>query len=261
MQSDSRLFLVYLAVKYKGDVGLIVNALRNKEKVPLNEAENIYKSLSCKVITLLDYDYPRKLKQIHNPPIVLFYYGDISLIDDNKRKLAVVGSRQFSSYGKEATSYLVGEMARECIVVSGLASGIDAIAHQAAINNKGRTIAVLGSGIDFCYPEENKELYEEIKKNHLLISEYPGVTPPDGYHFPLRNRIVVGLSDGLLVSQINTYASGTNISISLAVDYNKPVLAIPHPINEEVANVTNKLLGEGIPSAESKKDIMEELNW
>ena len=260
-QSESRLMLIYLAVKYKGDVNQILTAMLQNEKVPYPEAENIAKSLPCKAITLLDYDYPSKLKHAYNPPIVLFYYGDITLLDDNKRKLGVVGSRECSEYGRKATAKLVGGLARDAVIVSGLAYGIDGAAHQATIDNNGRTIAVLGSGIDYCYPDENRELYESIKKNHLLISEYPGMTTPDQDHFPMRNRIIVALSDALLVPQINTYKSGTNISIGLAIQSNKTVMAIPHPIDEGFPNITNKLLNEGAALVESSDDIKDELDW
>jgi len=258
---DSRIYLIYLAVKYEGDYFKIVNALQLKEDVSKQEAEKVYKSLKCKVITFIDYDYPRKLKYAYRPPLVLFYYGDISLIDDDRRRLGVVGSRSFSEYGKMATETIVGGLAKQCVIVSGLAKGIDAIAHQTAIDNGGRTIAVLGSGIDICYPIENKQLYEEIKTNHLLISEYPNNITPDGRHFPARNRIIVALSEGILVPQINSYQSGTNISINFALEMNKPVLAIPHPINEEVPNVTNQLLFEGADLVEKVDDVLTFLKW
>lgn len=261
MEFDSRVLLIYLAIKYQGDFQLILNALIQSEKIPYEDALKICQSLKCKVITLLDYDYPEKLKLVQHPPIVLFYYGDISLIDDKKHKLGVVGSRECSSYSTEHATKIVGDMAHDAVIVSGLAYGIDAVAHQAAIDNNGRTVAVLGSGIDYCYPETNRALYEDIKKNHLLISEYPGLTTPDGAHFPMRNRIITGLSDAILVPQINSYCSGTMISVTLALQLNRPVLAIPHPIGEETPNITNKLINEGATLVESKEDILDELDW
>lgn len=258
---DSRDLLIYLAVKYDGDYFKILTALQAHEDVPYAQAEKVARSLKCKAVTCLDYDYPERLKKAFRSPIVLFYYGDISLLDDNKHFLGVVGSREYSEYGKNATEQIVGGVARKCVIVSGLAKGIDAIAHQAAIDNGGRTIAILGSGIDNCYPEENEELYQEIKTHHLLMSEYPGRSKPDKTHFPARNRIVTALSDALLVPQINTFQSGTNISINYALEMGKLVFAIPHPINEEMPNVTNKLLLEGADLVESAEEFLSLMKW
>ena len=255
---DSRKLLVYLAVKYKGDYEQILNAILLKETdVPYEEVLDVYQSLKCKVMTYLDYDYPLRLKQIKHPPIVLFYYGDISLLD--KRSISVVGSREYSEYGKECTERIIAEIIKGKVVVSGLAKGIDAIAHQAAIDNGGQTIAILGSGIDYCYPSENKELYEEIKKNHLLMSEYPFDTIPDRDHFPMRNRIVAALGDALFVPQINTYMSGTMITLNLALNLGKEVFVAPHPFGSGTIN--NSMLNEGATLIESKEQMLRDLHW
>ena len=255
---DSRKLLIYLAVKYKGDYEQTLNAMLLKDlNVPYEEVIKVYQSLPCKVMTYLDYDYPERLKRIKHPPLVLFYYGDISLLD--MKSIAVVGSRDYSEYGKECTERVIAGIIKGKVVVSGLAKGIDAIAHQAAIDNGGRTIAVLGSGLDYCYPSENRELYEEIKKNHLIMSEYPFDTPPDKEHFPMRNRIVVALGDALYVPQINTYMSGTMISLSLGLDLNKEIFVAPHPLGSETVN--NQLLNEGATLVESKEQMLRDLNW
>jgi len=254
---DSRYLLVYFAVKYQGDFQKIYSALVLKEEVPYEEAKKVYDSLKCKVMTLLDYDYPEKLKTVCQPPMVLFYYGDISLLD--KESLAVVGSREYSNYGKHCTERIIKDVIPGRVLISGLAKGIDAIAHETAIKCGAKTIAVLGSGIDYCYPSDNKELYEEIKKNHLLISEYPGKTPPNAHQFPMRNRIVVGLSDGIFVPQINSFMSGTMISYCLAVESNKAVIVAPHPIGSPCIN--NELINEGAAVAINAKQIKYELKW
>ena len=255
---DSRKLLIYLAVKYKGDYDQILNAILLKEtNVPYEEVLKVYQSLKCKVMTYLDYDYPARLKLIKHPPLVLFYYGDISLLD--KKSIAVVGSREYNRYGKHCTEKIIAGIIKGKVVVSGLAKGIDAIAHQAAIDNGGQTIAILGSGIDYCYPSENRELYEEIKKNHLIMSEYPFDTVPDRDHFPMRNRIVVALGDALYVPQINTYMSGTMISLNLGLDLNKEVFVAPHPLGSETIN--NQLLNEGATLVESREQMLRDLNW
>ena len=255
---DSRLLLIYLAVKYKGDYEQMLTAmLMNDINVTYEEAINVCKALPCKTITFLDYDYPQRLKLIHRPPLVLFYYGDISLLDE--KNIAVVGSRNYSEYGKMCTEKVVGDIIRGHTLISGLAKGIDGIAHRAAIENGGRTIAVLGSGIDNCYPLENKDLYEEIKRNHLLISEYPYDTEPAGVHFPMRNRIVAGLANAFYVPQINSYMSGTMISINLALEMGKEVFVTPHPLDSEAINT--KLLNEGATLVESSEQVSEALGW
>ena len=258
IQFDSRPLLIYFAVKYHGDFQKIMMALELKETPSLKAIEKVNQSLKCKAITLLDYDYPLRLKQVLYPPIVLFYYGDISLLN-NEQALAVVGSRDYNEYGKECTERIVSEIAKGRVIVSGLAQGIDAVAHECAMRNGGRTIAVLGSGIDYCWPPENQELYEEIKKKHLVISEYPGRTPPYPKNFPMRNRIVVGLSQGVYVPQVNTYASGTMISVNIAVEMNKDVFVAPWPINSETAN--NQLIEEGALITIDKETILTYLKW
>ena len=261
IEYDSRKILIYLAVKYDGDPFKIINAvrLREDEHVPYSEMEKVCDSIKSRVITYLDKDFPSKLKTMFRPPLVLFYYGDITLLDDNKRRYGVVGSREYSEYGEAVTKKIVKEMGRGKVLVSGMAKGIDTIGHQAALDNKVRTIAVLGSGIDNCYPEENKELYERLKKEELVVSEYPNMSEPDKAHFPMRNRIVVALSDALIVPQINSHVSGTTISVNLAVGSNKPVYVVPHSIFEGTVN--NDLIQEGANVAENGRQILEDLHW
>ena len=255
---DGRLLLIYLAIKYQGDYDQIMFAVENRiYDVTYDEAEKAYESLPCKVLTILDYEYPEKLKYIWHPPLVLFYYGDLSLL--YKRCIATVGSRNYSEYGKECTKKILSQIHRGNVIVSGLARGIDAIAHECTIKNGGRTIAVLGCGIDICYPVENQELYEEIKKNHLLISEYPYDTTPDREHFPQRNRIVVGLADAIFVPQINTYQSGTMISLNYGNNIGKPILVAPFPPGSDTIN--NQLISEGAILADNGPQIMDELGW
>lgn len=261
IEIDSRKILIYLAVKYDGDPVKIINAmrLREDENVPYSEIEEVCDSVKSKVITYLDKDFPSKLKTMFRPPLVLFYYGDITLLDEDKRRYGVVGSREYSEYGELATRKLVKEMGADTIVVSGLARGIDAIAHESAFDNNAKTIAVLGSGIDNCFPEENKELYERIKTEGLVISEYPSMSEPTGDHFPMRNRLIVALSEALIVPQINSQVSGTTIAINLAVGNNKPVYVVPCSIFEDTVN--NEIIAEGANPALSGQQILEDLHW
>ena len=255
---DSRLVLIYLAIKYDGDYDKIALAIQLKEDPPAEEVVKVCESLKCHAVTLLDYDYPLVLKEIYRPPFVLFYYGDISLLKRHDI-LAVVGARENNEYGKYCTEKIVSKVAPGRVIVSGLARGIDAIAHQCAIDNGGRTIAVLGSGIDYCYPPENQALYEEIKKNHLVISEYPGVSSPSKNHFPMRNRIVTGLAEGIYIPQINDYMSGTMISVSQSLNLGKMVFVSPDQIDKPTIN--NQLIDEGAIFTIDGETIMVELEW
>lgn len=255
----SRDTLIYFAVKYEGDAFKMVNALTLGEdiRVTPEEMKKVCDAVKSKTITFLDNDYPECLRHMYRPPLVLFYYGDISLLYDDKLKYAVVGTREPSEYGIQATQKIVSEMAYGNVLVSGMAKGIDAIGHQAAIDNHGKTIAVLGSGIDYCYPEENRELYERLKKDQLVISEYPGMVTPDAPHFPMRNRIVVQLCKGIIVPEVKSHRSGSVISINMANSNNKPVYIVPHSIFSE--NINNYIINEGALVAENGKEILEDL--
>ena len=258
MMYDSRMVLIYFALKYEGDYEKILTAIQLNEAPPEEEVVKAYQSLKCGALTILDYDYPTKLKQVTRPPFVLFYYGDITLIN-HTQILATVGARECNAYGRIATEKILSEVAPGRVIISGLAKGIDAFAHECAIRNGGRTIAVLGSGIDNCYPSENKELYEIIKKNHLLISEYPGMVTPDGPHFPMRNRIVTGLADGVFVPQINNYMSGTMVSITQSANMGKRVFVAPDQIGRPTIN--NRLIDEGAIFTIDGETILYELQW
>jgi DNA processing protein len=259
--SESRKLLIFLAVKYNGDFGKILTALQLKEDIdtPYEVVEEVYNNLKCKTLTFLDYDYPEKLKKIYRPPLVLFYYGDVTLLSDKQKTFAVVGSRHYNDYGKAVTEKIISEMPKDTILISGMAKGIDTLAHEAAIKHKIRTIAVLGSGIDFCYPSENKHLYEKIKKDYLLISEYPNALEPSPSYFPERNRIVVGLSNAVVVPQINSFQSGTMISINLALSIDKPIYVVPTSIFDETVN--NDLINEGATPLKNAAQILENLKW
>ncbi|MCF0117799.1 MAG: DNA-protecting protein DprA [Bacilli bacterium] len=247
--------LLYMSIKYNGDWDKIFHAMQEKEKVDFDQFEKYKADLKCKYITILDEDYPDILKQINKPPFVLFYYGDINLL--KTRKICVVGSRKYSDYGKRQCEYFIDKIASEATVVSGLASGIDSIAHQACINAGGKTIAVLGSGIDNCYPVSNKILYEVIKNHHLVLSEYPSLVEPDKRNFPARNRIVAGISDLTFVIE-GKEKSGTLITVAYSLEQGKDVCCLPRNVDEY--SVCNKLIKDGAYLVETPEDILELIN-
>ena len=244
--------LLYLSLKYKGDWESIFHAVRVKEKYDHAKLEELRKDMKCKYVTLLDKEYPSCLKLTYRPPFVIYYYGNLDLLKTNT--IGVIGSRDNSGYGKENCTKIVSELSKELTIVSGLARGIDSIAHQAAINASGKTIAVLGSGIDNCYPKENLSIYNNIKENHLLLSEYPGDVAPDAEHFPMRNRIIAGISNSLFVVECKK-RSGTAITIGYTLEAGKDVFCLPH--NVDGVNFCNSLIKEGAYLVESAKDILD----
>lgn len=213
--------------------------------------------LGIKIISFWDENYPKRLKDIFDPPLVLHIYGELP--DDDNIFIGVVGSRNCSQYGKTACELVTGELARKGIVtVSGGAYGIDSVAHRITLSNNGKTVAVMGNGLDVPYPASNASLYKEIAENGgAVISETPFGTPPTPFRFPVRNRIISGLSDGVLVCQAPV-ASGSLITANCALEQGKEVFAIPGNITEKKSSGCLKLLKEGAVLVESAEDIFQE---
>ncbi|MBT8490569.1 MAG: DNA-processing protein DprA [Deltaproteobacteria bacterium] len=208
------------------------------------------------IISARDPSYPQTLLNIYDFPPVLYVKGILSEEDIN---VAVIGSRMASTYGKFMTERLCRELALNGItVVSGMARGIDSAAHRGSLTGKGRTIAVLGSGINVIYPPENKKIYEKIWENGAVISEFPFHTQPKGPHFPARNRIISGLSLGVVVVEA-TERSGSLITARLGLEQGKEVFAVPGSIDSPGSKGTHKLLKEGAKLVESVYDILEEI--
>ena len=249
--------LLYLALKYKGDWDLIYKHLSNHLEFDEKEAEKVIKDVNSNYLTILDEDYPAILKETYKPPFVLFYHGDLSLLDDKRNKIAVVGSRKATKYGVEMTQKLVEGISKDFVIISGLALGIDSCAHTSAINSGGKTIAVLGNGINFHYLECNQDLYKEIKEKHLIISEYPDMTPPSPDKFPIRNRIIAGLTYNLLVSE-GKKGSGTQITAMLVAQKSGNVCCVPTKAGED--SICNLLIKEGAYLVETPEDIYESTN-
>ncbi len=215
--------------------------------------------LGINFITLWEQDYPIRLKNIFAPPLILYYIGDLSL--SNSNCVAIVGTRRPSLYGKKIAAKYSTELSKQGItIVSGLARGIDSIAHKASLKNSGKTIAVTGSGIDVIYPPENKELYYDIAKNGLIISEYPIGTKPDAQNFPKRNRIISGLSLGTLIVETRIQG-GAMHTAEYALDQGREVFAIPGNIDSVSSGGTNLLIKKGQAKlVQNTEDILVELN-
>lgn len=255
---NGRDLIIYLSYTNGGNWSKVYDAIRKKDVTyKEEEVKRVVNSIKSNVITTLDPEFPFVLKDIAMPPFVLYYYGDISLLDNYYKNITVVGSRENSAYGADKTFEIVKGLAEKgYTIVSGLAKGIDSVAHKAAIAGGGKTIAVLGSGIDYCYPYENRELYEEIKKNHLIISEYPGFDAPTQRQFPERNRLVASLSSTILVGEAGIH-SGTFITVANGLANGRNICCIPYPVDANSA--CNKLIREGATLVETAQDVIDEL--
>jgi len=206
------------------------------------------------VLTPLDKTYPERLRKIPDPPRTLYIKGsDFSLF--GRPSIAVIGSRKNTDYGRIVTQRLVRQLVENgFVIISGMARGIDTIAHEAALESGGKTIAVLGSGIDVIYPRENGELYQLI---HLVVSEFPPGTKPLKENFPQRNRLVAGLSNGVLVIEA-AKRSGTLITARQAAEQGKEVFAVPGPITSPLSEGTAWLIKQGAKLVYSLDDILDE---
>jgi DNA processing protein len=208
-------------------------------------------------ISCFDKDYPSRLKDIPDRPLGLFVLG--KLPDGNKPHLAMVGSRRCTKYGATEAFNLSGEAAKAgCVIVSGMADGIDGMAHKGALEVKGDTIAVLGCGVDICYPAGNRELMENIKATGCIVSELPPGTRPSKYTFPARNRIISGLSDAVAVIEADE-KSGTLITVDHALEQGRDVMALPGNISSRLSRGTNKLIREGAGIITCAEDILNTL--
>lgn len=208
------------------------------------------------IVTAADSRYPSLLRTIYDFPPLLYMKGSLTTDDIN---IAVVGSRRASTYGTFMTDRLSRELAMKGItVVSGMARGIDSAAHKGALSVQGRTIAVLGSGIDIIYPPENKRLFDEISEKGAVISEYPLGTGPKSPHFPSRNRIISGMSYGIVVVEANE-RSGSLITARLALEQGREVFAVPGSIDAPGSKGTHRLLRDGAKLVENVYDVLEEI--
>ena len=223
--------------------------------------EKIWENIQRQGIVVLTWDdevYPRRLKEIAQPPPVLYVRGEIRLEDE--WSVAIVGTRRMTSYGRQVTEEIAGALARSGVtVISGMARGVDAIAHQAALNAGGRTLAVMGCGVDRIYPPEHQCLAEQIITQGGLVSDYPPGTPPEASNFPPRNRIISGLAMAVVVVEASL-KSGAMITASFAADQGREVFAVPGNINAPQSQGANRLIQNGAHPLLDVRDILEILD-
>ena len=213
----------------------------------------------CHVLISSDEDYPGLLREIYDPPIVLYVKGRLTAADKNA--VALVGSRQTTHYGVEVARRLAYQLAYVGVtVVSGGARGIDTAAHQGALNGKGRTVAVLGTGINLVFPPENAELYERLAAHGAVITQFPFNRPADKQSFPIRNRIVAGMTLGTVVVEANL-TSGALITANFANDYGRQVFAVPGRIDSPRSKGCHDLIKKGAKLCEEAEDILSEFEY
>jgi DNA processing protein len=211
-----------------------------------------------KAITWHHPEYPVRLKEIHDPPPVLYYQGE--LLPSDQRSVAVVGTRSPTSYGREAAATLTSQLARSGItIVSGLALGIDGIAHRAALDSGERTLAMVANGLDIIYPREHANLSRRISEQGAVVSEVPLGIRPDSRSFPRRNRLISGVTLGTLVVEAGE-GSGTRWTVYHALEQDREVFCVPGSIFSPASQLTNRLIQEGAKLVSSANDVMEELN-
>ncbi|WP_205407207.1 DNA-processing protein DprA [Sporosarcina sp. PTS2304] len=225
------------------------------ERLPLVE---LLEKVNCSPITIFHRNYPEELKQLYDPPAVIYCMGNEKLLRSRLR-VGIIGSRQATYYSKKALDFIVPPLVdRNIPIVSGLAAGADTMAHQAAMDFGGETIGVLGHGFSHMYPKKNMKIAQEIAKNHLLITEYPPYFSPAKWTFPMRNRIISGLSNALVITE-SVERSGTMSTVEHALDHGKEIFAVPGAIDSPLSAGPNKLIDEGAKPLWSGFQILDSL--
>jgi DNA processing protein len=245
-------------LQIEGVTSRIITALRNHKP-----SENLQRELDqsqqhgFQIVTMLDSAYPRLLREIPDPPPYLYVYGKL---DDSPKNIAVVGSRHATAYGINTARDLCKDLAALGItIVSGMARGIDTSAHEGALMGKGKTVAVLGCGLDRIYPAENCTLYHRISENGAVVSEFALKTEPEAHNFPIRNRIISGISLGTVVVEASK-KSGSLITARLAAEQNREVFAVPGSVQSFKSIGTHTLIKQGAKLVEHAQDVIEELS-
>lgn len=236
----------------------VENLLRVRRQLDLDAEMAKIEKVGARLLTLADDDYPALLKKIPDAPTVLYVRGQLVPADDHA--LSIVGTRRATSYGRDAAYHFAKQLAAQGItIISGLAHGVDSAAHRGALDGGGRTLAVLGCGIDRIYPADNQKLADDILRHGAIISEFPVGTPPDGRNFPRRNRIISGLALGVLVVEAPE-KSGALITTTTAAEQGREVFAVPGNIFNPMSGGTNRLIQDGAKLVMAVEDILEELN-
>ncbi|KXT78749.1 DNA-processing protein DprA [Streptococcus sp. DD13] len=264
LQNHQILKVIHYAKMHKKSLSLRDVAVVSECRKPVLFMEN-YRSLDLlalkkefrkyPTISLLEEDYPEQLKEMYDPPVLLFYQGNKELL--KLPKIAVVGARDATKIGIQSVEKVIAGLEGKFVIVSGLAKGIDAAAHYASIRNQTPTIAVIGTGLDISYPKTNARLQEYIGKHGLILSEYGPGQGPHKFHFPARNRIIAGLSMGVIVAEARI-RSGSLITCERAMEEGREVFAIPGDILSGHSAGCHSLIKEGAKCITSGLDVLSE---
>lgn len=249
--------LIYLSQLYHGDWEKMYDAVQRKQPLEKEEVERTIEMMKGKAITIIDNDYPENFKHCVRPPLVIYYEGNAELLTKPEKTVAFVGSRIASPYALKK-SYEIGlQMAKEnLILINGVAKGIDKLSMEGLLDGHGQGIGVAGCGLDTIYPSENNEIFEKLRNTGLLISEYPYGVKPNPRHFPERNRLVVSLSNFVMIGEIKP-KSGTHVTLNHALDMGKSIGVLPFQAGRETLN--NQLIKDGANLIEDVRDILEAL--
>jgi DNA processing protein len=237
----------------------VAQAVAKKEAFKRAEKElaAVRRISGCRLINWTEPEYPQSLLQIYDPPVLLYLRGDPQVL--NLPSVGIVGTRKPTLYGTQMAERLGRELAaRGVVIVSGMARGIDAIGHQGAMAVNGRAIGILGTGIDVCYPKENKKLYEKVLERGAILSEFPLGTHPAPENFPVRNRIVAGMPLGVIIVEGAQY-SGSLITARLAMEFGREVFGVPGNVTQPVSFAPNQLIKQGAKLVTNAEDVIEEL--
>jgi DNA processing protein len=237
----------------------VAQAVAKKQAFKRAEKElaGIRRINGCRLFNWTEPEYPQSLLQIYDPPVLLYLRGDPQVL--NLPSIGIVGTRKPTLYGSQMAERLGRELAaRGVVIVSGMARGIDAIGHQGAMAVNGRAIGVLGTGIDVCYPKENKKLYDKVLERGAILSEFPLGTHPAPENFPVRNRIVAGMPLGVIIVEGAQY-SGSLITARLAMEFGREVFGVPGNVTQPVSFAPNQLIKQGAKLVTNAGDVIEEL--
>ncbi|WP_407938527.1 DNA-processing protein DprA [Niallia nealsonii] len=260
LKMDPELHMFYSTSNKKLPLPIAKETMEDFHSTFIQEQISQYKHNGITAITYFDSRYPKLLKEIYQPPWVLYTKGDASLMNMPK-KLAVVGSRLATNYSHQVIEKLMPDLVQNGIIIaSGLAAGVDTLAHKATMANGGKTIAVIAGGLFQIYPKQNIPLAREMMKKHLIISEYPPLSKPMKWQFPMRNRIISGICNGTLVMEAKR-KSGSLITANFALNEGRDVFAIPGSIFSPFSVGANELIKAGAKPVLSAEDILEEWHY
>ena len=221
------------------------------------ELQAVHNVPNCTLLNWTDPEYPKNLLQIYDPPVLLYVRGNLQIL--NHPAISIVGTRRPTLYGTQMAQRLGRDLAaRGIVIISGMARGIDAIGHEGALSANGLAIGVLGTGIDVCYPKENKKLFEKVLECGAILSEFPTHTHPAPENFPIRNRIVAGMPLGVVIVEGAEY-SGSLITARLAMEFGREVFGVPGNVTQAVSYAPNQLIKQGAKLVTSAEDVIEEL--